>query len=84
MTKSPARESPPHPSEQLHPRHRNVYDYDGEYDFHTVRHWDRTKGGPGAPRRVIEQHPNVQCELLGDAQYGGPTTIADDVTEIDT
>jgi hypothetical protein len=35
MTKSPTRESPP--NEQ--PRHRNIYDYDGEYEFPTVQHW---------------------------------------------
>jgi hypothetical protein len=43
MTKSPTRESPPHPSEQPQPRHRNVYDYDGEYEFHIVRHWTAPK-----------------------------------------
>ena len=37
VTKSPTRESLPHPNEQ--PRRRNVYDCDGEYEFHTVRHW---------------------------------------------
>jgi len=37
MTKSPTRESPPQPNEQ--PRHRNIYDYDGEYEFPTVQHW---------------------------------------------
>ena len=25
------------------PRRRNVYDYDGEYEFHTVRHWTAPK-----------------------------------------
>jgi len=39
VTKSPTRESLPHPSEQSQPRHRNVYDYDGEYEFPTVQHW---------------------------------------------
>ncbi|HET8918751.1 MAG TPA: hypothetical protein VFN27_03635 [Xanthobacteraceae bacterium] len=39
MTKSPTRESLPQPSEQLQPRRRNAYDYDGEYEFPTVRHW---------------------------------------------
>jgi len=37
MTKSPTRESPLQPNEQ--PRHRNIYDYDGEYEFPTVQHW---------------------------------------------
>jgi hypothetical protein len=37
MTKSPTRESPPQPNEP--PRHRNIYDYDGEYEFPTVQHW---------------------------------------------
>jgi hypothetical protein len=39
VTKSPTRESLPHPSEQSQSRHRNVYDYDGEYEFPTVQHW---------------------------------------------
>jgi len=38
MTKSPTRESPLQPNEQ--PRHRNIYDYDGEYEFPTVQHWN--------------------------------------------
>jgi hypothetical protein len=33
MTKSPTRESPPQAKEEPRPRHRNVYDYDGEYEF---------------------------------------------------
>jgi hypothetical protein len=39
MTKTPTRESPLQPSEQPQPRRRNVYDYDGEYEFATVQHW---------------------------------------------
>ena len=39
MTKSPTRESPPQQSEQPQPRHRNVYDSDGEYEFPIARHW---------------------------------------------
>ena len=39
MTKSPTRESPSQASEQSQPRRRNVYDYDGEYEFPTARHW---------------------------------------------
>jgi len=39
VTKSPTRESQPHPSEQSQPRRWNVYDYDGEYEFATARHW---------------------------------------------
>ena len=37
MTKSPTRESPSQPNEQ--PQHRNIYDYDGEYEFPIVQHW---------------------------------------------
>jgi hypothetical protein len=33
MTKSPTRESPPQANEEPPPRHRNIYDYDGEYEF---------------------------------------------------
>jgi hypothetical protein len=33
MTKSPTREPPPQAKEEPPPRHRNVYDYDGEYEF---------------------------------------------------
>jgi len=39
MTKSPTREAPPQPNEQSQPRHRNIYDYDGEYEFPVVQHW---------------------------------------------
>ena len=39
MTKSPTRESPPQTYEKLSQRHRNVYDYDGEYEFPTAQHW---------------------------------------------
>jgi hypothetical protein len=49
MTKSPTRESPPEPNEQ--PRHRNIYDYDGEYEFPTVQHW--TAQGLPAPSPVM-------------------------------
>ena len=39
MTKSPTRESRPQPNEQPQPRRRNIYDYDGEYEFPIVPHW---------------------------------------------
>jgi hypothetical protein len=39
MTKSPTRESPPQPNEQSQLRQRNIYDYDGEYEFPAVQHW---------------------------------------------
>jgi hypothetical protein len=39
MTKSPTRESTPQRSERPQPRHRNVYDCDGEYEFAIARHW---------------------------------------------
>jgi hypothetical protein len=38
MTKSSTREPSPQPSEQPQPRRRNVYDYDGEYEFPIVQH----------------------------------------------
>jgi len=37
MTKSPTREASTQANEQA--RRRNVYDYDGEYEFPTVQHW---------------------------------------------
>jgi hypothetical protein len=43
MTKSPTRVSPPQRSEQPQPRHRNVYDCEGEYEFLIVRHWTAPK-----------------------------------------
>ena len=33
MKKNSTRESPPQPSEQPQPRHRNAYDCEGEYEF---------------------------------------------------
>jgi hypothetical protein len=40
MTKSSTRQSPtPQANEEPRPRHRNVYDYDGEYEFLTAQHW---------------------------------------------
>ena len=39
MTQSPKRESPLQASEQPPVRRRNVYDYDGEYEFPAARHW---------------------------------------------
>jgi hypothetical protein len=44
MTKSPTREPPPQSREQTQPRDRNVYDYDGEYEFATVHHWTAPDG----------------------------------------
>jgi hypothetical protein len=38
MGKSSTHESPPQRSGQPQPR-RNVYDYDGEYEFVVARHW---------------------------------------------
>jgi hypothetical protein len=35
----PEREASPQPNQQSQPRHRNIYDYDGEYEFPTVQHW---------------------------------------------
>ncbi len=39
MTRASTGESPRQPNEQPQPRRRNIYDYDGEYEFPTVRHW---------------------------------------------
>ena len=39
MTKSPTREAPPQSNEESPSRHRNIYDYDGEYELPTVQHW---------------------------------------------
>jgi hypothetical protein len=38
MTKSPTREAP-QSNEESPSRHRNIYDYDGEYELPTVQHW---------------------------------------------
>jgi hypothetical protein len=46
MTKSPTRGSPPQRSEEQQPRHRNVYDCDGEYEFVIGRHWTATEATP--------------------------------------
>jgi hypothetical protein len=39
MTKWPMRESPWQPNEESQLRQRNIYDYNGEYEFPTVQHW---------------------------------------------
>jgi hypothetical protein len=49
MIKSPTRESPLQTNEEPSQRHRNVYDYDGEYEFPTVQHWT-------APARAGQQN----------------------------
>jgi hypothetical protein len=46
MTKSPTRELLPQQSERPQPRHRNVYDYDGEYEFAIARHWIAPEARP--------------------------------------
>ena len=46
VTKSPTRESLPHPSEQSQQRRRNAYDYDGEYELPVVRHWIAAEAWP--------------------------------------
>jgi hypothetical protein len=46
MTKSPRYESPPQPNEQPQPRHRNVFDYDGEYEFAIAGHWTAPETTP--------------------------------------
>jgi hypothetical protein len=48
MTNWPTRESPPQVNEERPPRHRNVYDYDGEFEFCTVQHWTAPDGGHSA------------------------------------
>ena len=45
MTRALTGESRPQPNEQPQPRRRNMYDYDGEYEFPTARHWT----APGVP-----------------------------------
>jgi hypothetical protein len=39
MTELPTRESRPQANEEPPPRHRNIYDYDGEYEFPNAQHW---------------------------------------------
>ena len=48
MTKASTGESPPQPNEQSQPRRRNIYDYEGKYEFPTVRH----RTAPGVFRAV--------------------------------
>jgi hypothetical protein len=43
MTKSPAPELPRQTNEESTQRHRNAYDYDGEYEFPTAQHLDRAR-----------------------------------------
>jgi len=50
VTKSSTRESQPQLSEQPRPR-RNVYDYDGEYEFAIARHWVAPEATP-FPRKT--------------------------------
>jgi hypothetical protein len=44
VTKSPTRQSLPHPSEQS--QRRNVYDCDGEYELPIARHWVAAEAWP--------------------------------------
>jgi hypothetical protein len=46
MNKSPPRESPTQANEEPQPRYRNVYDYDGEYEFLTAQHWSAPDEAP--------------------------------------
>jgi Protein of unknown function (DUF3551) len=46
MAKSPPRGSLPQRSEQQQPRHRNVYDCGGEYEFVIGRHWTAPEATP--------------------------------------
>src|SRR5215472_538589 len=55
MTKSPTRELPPQTNEEPPPRHRNVYNYDGEYEFPSAQHW--TAPDVLAPPRVMSALP---------------------------
>jgi hypothetical protein len=50
MTKSLTRELP-QPNELPQPRNRNIYDYNGEYEFPIVQHW--TALGVPAPSPVM-------------------------------
>jgi hypothetical protein len=51
MAKSPLCESPMQANQEPRPRHRNVYDYDGEYEFVTAQHW--TAPDEAARRRYV-------------------------------
>jgi len=57
MSKSPTRESPPQAKEEPPPRHRNVYDYDGEYEFPSVQHWTAPDVQHG--RRDVRSAPHL-------------------------
>ena len=46
MPKSPTRKLPPQPNEQPELRRRNIYDYDGEYEFVVARHWIAAEAKP--------------------------------------
>jgi hypothetical protein len=60
MTKSPTRESPPQANEEPPPRHRNIYDCDGEYEFPTVQHWTPDFAGR---RDIRHSRASVQWQV---------------------
>src|SRR5262249_24812373 len=63
MTKSPTRELLPQTNEEQPPRHRNVYDYDGEYEFPSAQHWT-------APDVLA---PPARCPLYPQKRTSGLT-----------
>jgi hypothetical protein len=55
MTKLPPRQSPPQANEEPPLRHRNVYDYDGEYELPTVQHWTAPDVRGKPPSKPIQR-----------------------------
>jgi hypothetical protein len=68
MTKSPPRESPMQANEEPRPRHRNVYDYDGEYEFPTMQHWTAPDDTVGVISRCVLNGSRVSAQLDPFAQ----------------
>jgi hypothetical protein len=68
VEKIPRRGSP-QPSEQHQPRRRSVYDYEGEYEFISGRHWS----APSAERADVKvELPKPKAEPTISGQFARP------------
>jgi len=70
MTKSPTRESP-QANEEPPPRQRNIYDYDGEYEFPTVQHWTPDFAGRRDVRHSRASHDFDRHQLTANMPRRG-------------
>jgi hypothetical protein len=71
MIKSPTRESPPQANEEPPPRQRNIYDYDGEYEFPTVQHWTPDFAGRRDVRHSRASHDFDRHQLTANMPRRG-------------